>query len=86
MKRVFNFKDKVSEEELISSLKKSLEYNGEAMEYILEKKRVVNDLIKYRDFEQDKEELANIEYIEFVLNFVGNQYSDNLKKLGVYSW
>ena len=30
---------------------------------------------------EDKKDLEIIEYIEFVLKFVGTQYSDNLKRL-----
>lgn len=86
MKKFLDFRNQVSNEELISGLKKSVEHNENALEYIAVEKRRINDLISYSDYPEDKEKLQNIEYIEFVLNFVGKQYSDNLKKLGVHSW
>lgn len=86
MKKFLDFRNQVSNEELISSLKKSFEHNENALEYIVEEKRRIKDLALYREFDEDKERLQVIDYIEFVLNYVGKQYSDNLKKLGVHSW
>ena len=81
MKRIFNIVNKVNNKDLISSLNKSLEHNDNALDYIVNKKHSINDLYKYTNDEKEKKELEIIEYIEFVLKFVGNQYSDKLMEL-----
>lgn len=81
MKNFFNVKDNVSNKDLVDSLKQSIKHNDNALDYIVNKKRVVNDLYLYTEAEDVKEELQNLEYIEFVLKYVGQQYSDNLARL-----
>lgn len=81
MKKFFNVRNCVSNKELADSLDKSIEHNENALEWIAEKKRVANDLYLYTEKVEDKKGLEIIEYIEFVLKFVGAQYSDNLKRL-----
>lgn len=82
--RFFDIKSKPSKKEMIDKLQKSLEYNRNALDYIFDRKRIVIDTYKYTESEIDKEELENLEYIEFTLQFVGLQYEENLKQLGVY--
>lgn len=82
--KFFDIKSKPSKKEMIDKLQKSLEYNRNALDYIFDKKRIVIDTYKYTESEIDKEELENLEYIEFTLQFVGLQYEENLKQLGVY--
>ena len=79
-------KNKVSNQELIDSLKKSIRANYDALDYILEKKRIVSDTYKYTEAEVDKQELDILKYLEITLRFVGEQYQTNLKNLGVHSW
>lgn len=71
----------VNNSDLAFSLRESMKRNNDALDYILDKKRILSDLYKYREFESDKEELQNIEYIEIVLKYVGEMYSDNLERL-----
>lgn len=83
----FNFGSKqkivknINNSDLAFSLKESIKRNNDALEYILEHKRVVTDLYKYREFESDKLDLQNIEYIEFILKYIGEQYSGNLERI-----
>lgn len=86
MSKFFNMKNKVSNQELIDSLKKSIRANYDALDYILEKKRIVSDTYKYTEAEVDKQELDILKYLEITLRFVGEQYQTNLKNLGVHSW
>lgn len=86
MSKFFNMKNKVSNQELIDSLKKSIRANYDALDYILEKKRIVSDTYKYTEAEVDKQELDTLKYLEITLRFVGEQYQTNLKNLGVHSW
>ncbi len=79
-------KNKVGKQELIDSLKKSVRYNNDALDYVLEKVRIVSDTYKYTEAEVDKKELDTLKYIETTLRFVGEQYNTNLKNLGVHSW
>lgn len=81
MKKFLNVKNKVGNKDLVDSLKQSIKHNDNALDYIVNKKRVVNDLYLYTEAEDVKEELQNLEYIEFVLKYVGQQYSDNLLRL-----
>lgn len=80
MKKSFYLKNN---EKLIDNLKESLEYNLDALDYIVEKKRVAYDSYKLTDLDIFKAELKTLEYIEFVLNFVGYEYQSELSKKGV---
>lgn len=86
MNKFFNMKNKVSNQELIDSLKKSVRYNNDALDYVLEKVRIVSDTYKYTESEVDKKELDTLKYLETTLSFVGEQYQTNLRNLGVHSW
>lgn len=86
MNKFFNIKNKVSNQELIDSLKKSVRYNNDALDYVLEKVRIVSDTYKYTEAEVDKKELDTLKYLETTLRFVGEQYQTNLRNLGVHSW
>lgn len=86
MSKFFNMKNKVSNQELIDSLKQSIRANYDALDYVLEKKRIVSDTYKYTEAEVDKQELDTLKYLEITLRFVGEQYQTNLRNLGVHSW
>lgn len=85
MKFNFNSKQKLvkslNNTDLAHSLKESVCRNNDAIDYILEKKRIISDTYKYTESEYDKEQLEILEYIEIVLKFVGEQYSYSIERL-----
>lgn len=79
---MFDVTKKVSKEELKNSLKQSIEYNEEALDYIKNKKNSLEDMHKYNP--EDKtviEELNILNYVNITLEHVGKMYEDNLRKV-----
>lgn len=68
--------------EVVDSLKISIKYNDEAVDYF---RNIINrksDEIKYNSTNELQEELNILTYTEAVLKTVGIQYRDSLKKFG----
>lgn len=73
-----------NKQELIHSLKESILHNENAIDYIDNLIHKVEDELAY--LENDitlSNELNNLKYIKFTLDFIGLQYESSLKKLGV---
>ena len=76
-----------NKQELIHSLKESILHNENAIDYIDNLIHKVEDELAY--LENDitlSNELNNLKYIKFTLDFIGLQYESSLKKLGVVKW
>ena len=79
------FKNKVkniSNTELSKSLKQSLEYNSEAIDYIENLLNQKKDFAKYKYNNELDSEINILRYIHFTLKFIDGQYKDSLKKVG----
>lgn len=73
-----------NKQELIHSLKESILHNENAIDYIDNLIHKVEDELAY--LENDitlTNELNNLKYIKFILDYIGLQYESSLKKLGV---
>lgn len=73
----------VSRKEIIDSLQKSYKKNCLALDYIRNEIARKDDIYKYKEDDSTLEELNNLKYIAFTLEFVGNSYLESLKKAGV---
>ena len=74
-----------NKQELIHSLKESILHNENAIDYIDNLIHKVEDELAY--LENDitlTNELNNLKYIKFTLDYIGLQYESSLKKLGVF--
>lgn len=77
-------KKNVSKEEIKNSLIQSIEYNEKALDYIENVLNRAKDTLAYNENDLEfKDIVATLEYIKFTLKYVGNQYNDSLKKVGV---
>lgn len=77
-------KKNVSKEEIKNSLIQSIEYNEKALDYIENVLNRAKDTLAYNENDLEyKDIVATLEYIKFTLEYVGNQYNDSLKKVGV---
>ena len=78
-KNKINYNDK---ENLKNSIEQSLVYNDDAIDYIVNRKRVVEDQLKYNsDDVALQEELKILKYINLTLEHVGSMFETNLKRL-----
>ena len=71
-----------NKEKLKNSIEQSLVYNEDAIDYITNRKKVVEDQIKYNP--EDivlQEELKILKYINLTLEHVGSMFETNLKRL-----
>lgn len=72
----------VSKKELIDSLNKSLKLNKNALDYVENCINKCEDLLNYN--EKDliaKDDLENLKYIKFTLNYLEKQYNESLRGL-----
>lgn len=61
----------------------SIQYNTDALDYIEERIRKVEDFIKYNeDDEVSKNELSVLKYIDVTLKYVDDCYNESLKQCG----
>lgn len=75
---------KVNNEELKNGLIISLEHNEKALDYIENILNRAEDTLKYNEDDEDYQEIVTtLKYIKFVLNYVGDQYSQSLREVGV---
>ena len=78
------YKKKCSKLEEINSLKKTLAWNYEAVDYMENHISSLKDILNFNpDDCQAKYELDTSKYISFSLSFLEDCYIDRLKKLGV---
>lgn len=76
-------REEVSNMDLKNSLLISIQYNSEALDYIAERIKKVEDFIKYNeDDEVSKNELSVLRYIDFTLKYVDDCYYKSLNQLG----
>ncbi len=82
MNNLFQTK-KVSNLEMQHSLKETLQKNTRAIDYIQECINKCQDILKYNENDfQVKDELENLEYIQFTLYYLDKQYMKSYKKVG----
>lgn len=80
-------REEVSNMDLKNSLLISIQYNSEALDYIAERIKKVEDFIKYNeDDEVSKNELSVLRYIDFTLKYVDDCYDKSLNQLGGILW
>ena len=78
-KNKINFDDK---EKLKNSIEQSLVYNEDAIDYIVNRKKIVEDQLKYNSEDVVlQEELKILKYINLTLEHVGSMFETNLKRL-----
>ena len=78
-----NVVNKVNNLELVSSLKKSIQQNDSAIDFVENQLNSVKDSLAYNpDDELCKEALINYEYILFSLRYLDDQFSKTLKQKG----
>ena len=73
---------KVDNEDLENSFLDSIRRNDDAIDYVQNRQNVVQSALKYN--ENDKllqDENIQLEYIHFVLKYVGEMYEKGLKKV-----
>lgn len=76
------FNKKVSNQELIKSLKESIQYNDSALDYIENEIRRKEDVIKITNNSLDLEcDLKNLKYIQFALKYLSESYNNTLRSL-----
>lgn len=71
--------------ELKNSLLETLAHNEDAIDYIKNNISRTENILGYAPEDMEAQEQLKIEkYIEFSLNYLDKQYTDNLKRLGVH--
>ena len=73
---------KVDNEDLENSFLDSIRRNDDAIDYVQNRQNVVQSALKYN--ENDKllqDENIQLEYIHFVLKYIGEMYEKGLKKV-----
>lgn len=79
---MLDFRNKVSNLEIINSLEESLVHNEDAIDFIDNRKEVVISALKYNELDEQLQfELVQLNYISFVLEHVGTLYEKSLKQL-----
>ncbi len=80
MNKVFDKKrKKVSKNELIDSLKTSIDKNESALNF-------VNELLSVSSEDFNEKEIHDLQYIELVLHKVNNLYVESLNNVGVLNY
>lgn len=77
------FKKNVTNKELLDNFLVSIEHNEKSLDYIENCLLRAKDNLQYNPQDEDYIEIVeNLEYIHFVLFYVGNKYGDCLDKIG----
>ena len=78
---------KVSKLEEINSLKQTLVYNENALDYMQNNIYRTENMYKLDESDKEVKERLNTErYIKFSLEYLNKQYANRLKSLGVKVW
>ena len=78
--KVFN--KNVNKKELVDSLKKSIKMNSNALDYVENCINKCQDLLNYNENDLiAKNDLENLQYIKFTLNYLEKQYNESLRGL-----